>query len=144
MPPPCHRRAVATGSNGATQDSAWATQLIWKNWKHLSPSLICCMTEYSRCDDLTWERGRAPGRMMAPHHGNEGSFQGPCPRWAIAGYWEPRGTQWSGCLSVNPTCAQHRVQGTETRDLLHSLDPKREGHDFYLLAETGCSSRVNY
>lgn len=85
MPPPCHRRAVVTGSNGATQDSAWATQLIWNNWKHLSPSLICCMTEYSRCDDLTWERGRAPGRMMAPHHGNEGSFRGPCPRWAIAG-----------------------------------------------------------
>ena len=89
----CHRHATAAGSNGATQDSAWATQLIWNNWKHLSPGLICCMTEYSLCDDLMWERGRAPGRMMALHHGKEGSFQGPFPRWAIPVCWKLHGTQ---------------------------------------------------
>ena len=112
----CHHRATATGSSGATQGSAWATQLIWNNWKLLSPGLICCMTEYRLRGDLMWERGRAPGRMMALCHGNVGSFQGAFPRWAILGCREPRSTRSSGCLSMNPVpstwCRAPRDQGS--------------------------------
>lgn len=77
VPPPCHHHSAITGNYRAMQDSACVTQLIWNNWKHLSPGLICCMSEYRLCDDLMWERGRAPGRTMALSHRKEGSCSLP-------------------------------------------------------------------
>lgn len=74
-----HRHAVTIGNREAVQDSARVTQLIWNNWKHLSPGLICCMSGYRLCDDLTWDRGSALGKSMAPSHQNGGSCWGPFP-----------------------------------------------------------------